>query len=107
MEHKLIPSEMTWEATKIKGFYAKEFIHAKNGGVKLIRVDAHSNYQLHRHPEKMEYIFVLEGNPHFVIDTERYAAQKGDFFTFPTNKNHAIENDTSNVCILLVGAIAE
>ncbi|HMZ45860.1 MAG TPA: cupin domain-containing protein [Chitinophagaceae bacterium] len=90
---------------KVKGFYGKDFINLQNGTVKLVRVDSFSKYPLHLHPDKTEYAFVVKGNPFFVIDENKFTGEPGDFFIFPKNTKHAIENNTSNECVLLIGAI--
>lgn len=107
MEHIIKSNTPGWSAGKVKGFYGKELIHRKNGEVKLVKVDPLATYPEHKHPHKTEYAHVIQGNPVFVIDDQRYTSEPGDFFIFPVNTKHAIINDTTVEGLLLVGLIDE
>lgn len=71
----------------------------------MVKIAPHAVYPLHYHPDKMEFIYVLEGNPEFKIGSTHFTGQSNDFFIFPANEKHAIENISENETILLVGAI--
>src|SRR5665647_261685 len=105
MKNKIEPGLLTWTAGKVKGFYGKEFISLDAGELKLIKIAPYAIYPEHVHPDKTEYAYVLEGNPEFVIDTELYKSQPGDFFIFPQKIKHSISNGANLDCIILVGAI--
>jgi quercetin dioxygenase-like cupin family protein len=105
MENKIKPNQLEWTASKVKGFYGKEFINLEKGSVKLIRIDPFSNYPEHLHPNKTEYAHVVEGNPLFVIENQHYTSERCDFFIFPVNTKHAILNHSDTECLLLIGAI--
>ena len=105
MENKISQSELDWNEGKIKGFFGKELILLKNGGLKLIKVVPLASYPEHLHPDKTEYAYVLEGTPEFMIDKERYQGKAGDFFIFPSKIKHTIKNKTNFECILLIGSI--
>jgi len=105
MENKIQPDLLDWTAGKVKGFYGKEFISTNNGGVKLVKITSFSKYPLHKHPEKTEYAYVIKGNVEFNIENIQYTSEAGDFFIFPSNTNHAIENNTNEECLLLIGEI--
>jgi len=62
-------------------------------------------YPIHLHPNKTEFIYVLEGQPKLVIGEDIYNGIQGDFFTLPSSIKHSIENPTDTDCLLLVGAI--
>ncbi|GAB1446111.1 hypothetical protein MASR2M41_18620 [Flammeovirgaceae bacterium] len=107
MKAKIKPESMEWAAGNVKGFYGKQLLAMDNGSVKLVRVDSQSNYPLHRHPDKAEYAYVVEGNLEFTIGDEIYDGGPGDFFIFQSMTVHAIHNRTNESGTLLVGAIAE
>lgn len=98
---------LNWKEGKIKGFLSKQLIDLDNGGLKLIKVEPSSEYPLHLHPDRTEFIYVLEGTPGITIDTEHHKGSQGDFFILPHGIKHAIYNEQSSECILLVGAIKE
>lgn len=99
------PAEIEWNASKIPGFLAKKLIEEKNGGLKMIKVEPSSTYPEHVHPEKTEFVFVLEGNPHISIAGEDFEGKPSEFFILPQNVRHGIRNDGTSDCVLLVGAI--
>lgn len=105
MQFKINQSLLECSEGKIKGFKGKDFISLQNGSVKLVRVKSFSKYPIHLHPDKVEYAFVVQGNPNFMIDANSYSSEPGDFYIFSANTKHAIENNTDEECILLIGAI--
>jgi quercetin dioxygenase-like cupin family protein len=105
MENNLKPDLLNWESTKIKGFSSKQLIEIKNGGLKLIKVEPDSSYPLHNHPDKTEYIYVLEGLPEIIIGEDQFTGKKGEFFIMNESIKHSIKNNTDEDCILLIGAI--
>ena len=105
MENYKKIDELEWSTGRVKGFSGKSLIDLKNGGFKMVKVDALSSYPLHLHPNKTEFIYVLEGEPKIVIDSHSYNGSKGDFFTLPSAIKHSIENPANSECLLLVGAI--
>ncbi len=107
MKVKIGSDTLEWTIGKVKGFYAKQFINLDSGTVKLVRVDAKADYPLHRHPDKTEYAFVVDGNIDFTIGNETYSGASGDFFIFEKMTMHAIHNRTDKAGTLLIGAIKE
>lgn len=105
MKNYIKPDLLNWENTKIKGFSSKQLIEMKNGGLKLIKVEPGSSYPLHNHPDKTEYIYVLEGMPEIIIGEDKYTGEQGEFFILDESVKHSIKNDGSKDCILLIGAI--
>lgn len=105
MKNKIRPKELEWTTGKVKGFYGKEFITQEKGSVKLVRIDPVATYPEHLHPDKTEYAYIIEGNPIIVIDKQHYMSEPRDFFIFPVNTKHTIINNTSDECLLLIGAI--
>ena len=99
------PSQMEWLSGKIDGFYGKDLLNEENGGLKLVRVDSLASYPIHLHPDKTEYIYVLEGNPTISIGDTIAVGEKGDFFTLPYSMEHSIENKTETECLILVGSV--
>lgn len=107
MKNKIAQDELDWKEGKVKGFFGKELFSEGNGALKVIKIAPRANYPEHIHPDKMEYVYVLEGRPSFLIGSEKYSSEKGLFFTFPVNTKHAIMNETDEECQLLVGAVKQ
>jgi quercetin dioxygenase-like cupin family protein len=105
MENKIKSSQLDWEAAKVKGFFGKELINFKNGGLKLVKIEPLASYPVHVHPTKTEYAYVLIGSPNFEIEDQQFSSEPGDFFIFPVAKKHAILNKTDLECVLLIGNI--
>jgi len=105
MELKIEPETLPWTEGRVKNFFGKDLIQLKNGGLKLVKVAAGAVYPVHQHPDKTEYAYVLDGRPAFRIDEMVYQGSTGDFFIFPSKVRHAIINESSSECLLLVGAI--
>ena len=103
--NKIKSGSRDWVSGKIKGFYGIDFISQNNGSVKLVKVLPSAKYPIHQHPEKTEYAYIVNGSPEFLIENIQYNSKAGDFFIFPANAKHAIENNTNEVCLLLIGAI--
>lgn len=105
MSNVIKPENLLWEPTKIQGFSSKQLIEQSNGGLKLIKIEPASSYPLHHHPDKTEYIYVLEGTPEIVIGKDTHQGNEGEFFILPQAMSHAINNTSNNTCTLLIGAI--
>jgi quercetin dioxygenase-like cupin family protein len=105
---KINPTDLEWEYGKVKNFYGKTLLDKNNGGIKLVKVSEKAIYPIHQHPNKTEFIYILEGNPIITIGEEKIPGEKGEFFILPNSVIHAIENkNESNECLLLVGSIKE
>lgn len=89
----------------MKNFFGKDLLMLDNGTVKLVKVAPAATYPEHLHPDKTEYVYVLEGHPHFKIGPEEFSAGPNEFYTFPARVKHAILNKTDQTCVLLVGGI--
>ncbi|MCZ2298296.1 MAG: cupin domain-containing protein [Chitinophagales bacterium] len=107
MKNKIISDSLEWNEGKVKGFFGKDFINATNGTVKLVKVAPHQKYPVHKHPDKMEYAYVVQGNPAFFIEDTLHSSEAGNFFIFPANAHHAIENNTDEDCIMIIGSIKQ
>ncbi|MEZ4945037.1 MAG: cupin domain-containing protein [Cyclobacteriaceae bacterium] len=105
MKTKVDHKSQKWISGKVKGFSGKELLDLENGAVKLVGVDAQSSYPMHRHSDKTEFAYVVDGNFEFVIGDQTYNGEVGDFFIFPVMIMHAIHNRTSEGGTLLIGAI--
>jgi len=102
---KIDINKLEWQSGAVKGFEGKELLKELGGTMKLVRVEPGVNYPLHRHVDKTEFAYVLEGQAEFEVDGEVYLGEKGDFITFPVTKRHAIKNMDQVKCLLLLGAI--
>ncbi|NER14471.1 cupin domain-containing protein [Leptobacterium flavescens] len=98
-------ASMGWVSGKIKGFQGRDLIDMENGGLKMIKIDPFASYPVHQHPDKTEYIYVLQGNPEITVDGKVYHGKKDDFFISPNSVKHSIANPSEKECLLLVGAI--
>jgi quercetin dioxygenase-like cupin family protein len=107
MENIIKPNLLNWEQTKIKGFMSKQLIEKENGGLKLIKVAPASTYPMHNHPEKTEFIYVLEGSPEIIIGDNHYFGKTDEFFILPKSVKHSIINNGNIDCVLLIGAIKD
>lgn len=96
---------LNWEAGKVNGFLGKNLIDLSNGSFKMVKVEPFAAYPTHLHPDKTEFIYVLEGNPIITIGENEYDGEKGAFFTLPNAMEHKIANPADKECLLLVGAI--
>ncbi|HRN93488.1 MAG: cupin domain-containing protein [Chitinophagales bacterium] len=105
MSNKVVPAQMEWHEGQVKNFFGKDLLKVGNGTVKVVKVAPLAEYPAHRHPDKTEFVYVLSGNPSFLIGNEEYDAQPNEFYIFPTRVNHAISNKTNSECLLLVGGI--
>ena len=105
MENYKNTNLMDWVSGKVKGFRSKNLVEMENGGLKKVKVDSFATYPSHLHPNKTEYIYVLEGSPKISIGDEIYNGEKGDFFILPNSTKHSIANPFDSECLLLVGAI--
>ncbi|CAN5333765.1 hypothetical protein BH10BAC1_BH10BAC1_20260 [soil metagenome] len=105
MEYKIDINSLEWKSGQVKGFSGKEFLQLNNGGVKMVKVEPMAFYPIHAHPDKVEYAFVIEGTPEFLIEEKTWLAKSGDFFIFPNTIKHAINNNSAVECYLLIGSI--
>lgn len=105
MEAKVDYKTLDWTTGNVKGFSGKQLIDSDSGTVKLVRVDPLSKYPLHRHPDKTEYAYVVEGDFEFIVGDKTYHGAPGDFLVFPQMTMHAIHNNTDKVGTLLIGAM--
>ena len=105
MENYKKSEQIEWVSGKVKGFAGRDLINLDNGGLKMVKVDPFAIYPSHLHPEKTEYIFVLEGSPQIEIGKDIYTGEKGDFFILPNAIKHSIKNPNDTECRLLVGSI--
>ncbi|MGZ3864272.1 MAG: cupin domain-containing protein [Bacteroidia bacterium] len=105
MNNRIDPQELQWKEGNVKNFFGKELLSLGNGAIKLVRIAPSAHYPEHIHPDKTEYAYVLEGCPHFLIGPDEFAGKPHEFFVFPSNIRHAIQNRSDSECLLLVGAV--
>jgi quercetin dioxygenase-like cupin family protein len=107
MKTKISMSDLDWVESTVKGFYSKEFLDHNRNTLKLVKVAPASTYPEHRHPDKTEFAYVLEGEVHIRIQDQWYTGKSGDYFLFPQNQLHSIRSNGERDCLLLIGAIPE
>jgi mannose-6-phosphate isomerase-like protein (cupin superfamily) len=105
MQKFIKPAEMDWTKGKVRGFDAKNLLDLQNGSVKLVRVSPQSEYPIHLHPDKTEYIFVLKGSVSCKVGSEKISVSANEFLIFPENMEHNISNPLTDQALLLVGAV--
>ena len=98
-------TDLPWKSTPVNGVSAKELIHERQGTGKLIQLVPGARYPEHRHPDKLEYVYVLDGTLTMQLDQETLEAKSGDFVEIPQNHLHTLENWTSRDVVLWVGAV--
>lgn len=74
-----------------------------DGTVKLLQMDADGYSPLHQHPDRYEWIYVLEGRLETEADGVVQVLDPGDFREFPTQVPHRLNALVSSLA--LVGAI--
>lgn len=98
--------EMKWETSKVNGIFSRDLLNDKDGTFKMIKLSPNSTYPIHRHPNKTEFAFVLQGTLTATIGEEEFTGEEGAFFTFPVGTMHELKNsDQDKETIILVGAI--
>lgn len=107
METHIKTEKLNWEASKIEGFSAKQLLNLSNGTFKMIKVEPHSSYPHHQHPDKTEFVYVLKGNVQIINGEKTEHGAINDFFILPCATMHSISNLSDHDCILLVGAIKQ
>jgi len=105
MNNFICTKESQWQPGGVDGFSSKDLLNKNNGAVKLIKVGSKATYPIHLHPDKTEYIYVLEGNATITIGDKSKIGERGDFFVLPAAIHHNIVNHSEEECLLLVGSI--
>lgn len=100
--------EMNWETSKVNGIFSRNLLDDKNGTFKMIKLAPNSTYPIHRHPDKTEFAYVLQGTLAATIGEEEFTGEEGAFFTFPVGTMHGLRNmDQDKETIILVGSIVK
>ncbi|MCB0482380.1 MAG: cupin domain-containing protein [Flavobacteriales bacterium] len=94
-----------WDAGRVKGFFGKDLLNLEHGGVKIVKVAPHSTYPVHIHPDKTEFLYLLEGNLICSVEENEFECQKDDFLVFPHKQKHSIKNNTDKTALAIVGNI--
>lgn len=97
----------SWKSMPIEGIVAQELIEKTNGTFKIVKLQPGAIYPLHVHPDKTEYVYVLEGTLEATIEETKFVGETGKFFQFPVGKRHGLKNPGGKETILLVGAIRD
>lgn len=65
---------------------------------------------MHAHPDKLEIVFITDGQGHYIIDEQRYNVEKGDVIIIEPNHLHDVQNLSDNFtgglqmyCCILTG----
>jgi quercetin dioxygenase-like cupin family protein len=107
MNVKTEPQKLPWQAGKVQGFCSKDLLHQDAASIRLLKIEPGAAYPPHIHPDKTEFVYILEGEAHLHIADQSYTAQPGEFYVFPQMIRHSISNPQPASCTLLIGAIQE
>jgi quercetin dioxygenase-like cupin family protein len=100
-------TSFVFQEGKVKGFSGADLLSLKNGSIKLVQINPKSDYPIHIHPDKTEFLYVLKGVVTCQVDADNYIVNEGDFITFPAKSKHKIENCSTDSATVLVGGIKE
>lgn len=104
---ELLTSKLEWEKMPVNGFTKKDLISNSSGGLKLVKIMPGCEYPLHRHPNKTEFAYVLEGTLQATIGDTVYKGQSGAFYQFPCGEIHGLKNPGEVETIAIIGALKE
>jgi len=99
--------ELVCHEGKVKGFYGADLLNLAQGGIKIVKVAAKANYPVHIHPDKTEFVYLINGSVNCYIESEQYNLNPGNFAVFPLGVTHKIENPTNFEATLLIGNIKD
>ncbi|TAM78184.1 cupin domain-containing protein [bacterium] len=100
-------SQLPWEATNVEGYEQKWLIRRSGASFKLVRIHAGARFPLHRHPDRTEYAYVLEGVLDATISGQTLRVGPGGFAEIPAGVEHGLFNPGSSDTIVQIGAITE
>lgn len=99
------PDDQEWVQGKVPGFKGKNLLELINGGLKRVCIAPGADYPVHLHPDKTEFVYLLDGNVQCSVESDTYSVGKGDFFIFPAGLYHKITNNSNEEVMALVGNI--
>jgi quercetin dioxygenase-like cupin family protein len=99
--------QLAWQGVPVKGFESKMLLELGNGTFKMIKIEPGMSYPLHHHPDKTEFVYVLEGTLGAAIGEENFVGSTGMFYRFPVGLKHGLSNPGDTDTVLLVGAIKD
>lgn len=104
---ELLTKQVEWKKMPVEGFAMKELISKDSGGVKLVKIMPGCAYPLHRHPNKTEFAFVLEGTLQATVGENVYNGESGAFYQFPKGELHGLKNPGEIETIAIIGALKD
>lgn len=105
--NEIVTDKLDWESTKVEGIESKALLSLEGGTFKMIKLRPKASYPLHQHPDKSEFVYVLEGILQATIGDEVYTGGSGVFYRFPVGNKHGLHNPGETETIILVGAIKD
>lgn len=100
-------NQIEWKSMPVKGIKGKELFNIENGSFKKVMLEPNSSYPIHKHPNKTEFAYVLEGKLGVTIGDKEYTGESGDFFIFPVDVNHGLSNSSQASTVVLIGAVKD
>ncbi|TAM58579.1 cupin domain-containing protein [bacterium] len=100
-------ADLAWEPTSVAGYEQKWLVKRDGGTYKLIRIQPGARFPLHRHPDRTEYAYVLEGVLEATIEGRTFRIAPHGFAEIPAGVEHGLYNPGPAPTIAQVGAIKD
>ena len=84
------------------GVTQRMLVDVDGGTVKLLRIAIGGHFPLHQHPDRFEWLYVVDGEVETEVDGEVVLLGRGEFRVFPTHSYHRLS--APNGALALVGA---
>ncbi|WP_393972221.1 cupin domain-containing protein [Oxyplasma meridianum] len=85
----------------INGIYQRLLISARGGTEKFIKFEKNADYPLHHHPDRHEWIYVIEGQITVNVDEKIRTLNPGEYEDFPVNSNHSLKAGDKGAVVLV------
>lgn len=72
-----------------------------SGTIKFLKFKPGAVYPMHYHPDRFEWIYVLEGSLETEIEGERKVMKKGEFRAFPVMVKHSLHAGKSGSTVII------
>lgn len=100
-------ADLAWEPTNVAGYEQKWLFKHEGGTYKLVRIQPGARFPLHRHPDRTEYAYVLEGILEATLEGQTMRIAPHGFAEFPAGAEHGLYNPGAEPAIVQIGAIVE
>lgn len=97
-------SEQPWEPAPVEGVSWQLLKDVPEGTIKRFRLQAGATYPLHHHPDRSEWVYLVEGTLTLTLGSAVQELHPGDFAWIPARLPHGLGNQTGDLVEFLVGA---